>query len=124
MASAADGADGADANPPSTSAPDAGVIVVMTIRRVRACPSRLKTTSIPTRRRNDAARRNRPERARPLLGQASDLATRPSTTPFIFARSSEDVPSHFAKVAIISRTATATGLASRTLSTAPKMLVL
>ena len=104
---------------------------MIVIWRAFACPSFANTMLIPTLRRNEAARRNRPDRARPLRGQASDLATRSSTRPASWVRRSEDVPFRITfapggypaiRPAISDLTATATGLASSTLSTAPKML--
>jgi hypothetical protein len=113
----------------SVAADTTGGCAVMTILRARVPGSRRKTTWIPTRRRNDAARRSRPDRARPLPGHASDLAVRSGTRQVRSSRSFVAVPSHlvvgsFAVGSIILRNATATGLASSTLSTAAWMLAL
>jgi hypothetical protein len=74
----------ASANLPTRSASNAGTLhAVIVITRVDTRPSRLNTTSIPTRRKNDAARRKRPRASQMFTtvqpGEQLALASRPSS---------------------------------------------
>ena len=73
-------------------------------------------------RREKAARRSRPASALGLSGQVLDLATRSPTICSRAPKSSEAVPVHTVRVAIMARTAAATGSASITLPTASSRL--
>lgn len=78
----ADDADDADGCATTFSGVAEGWIVVMLMVRVRALPSRPKPTSMPTFRKNVAARRSLPDSARGLSGQVLDLAARsPTASP-------------------------------------------
>ena len=87
-----DGADGADG--PFPVAEGWILVLVMMMVRVRPLPRRTKTISMPTFRKNVAARRTLLDRASGLSGQFLDLATR-SPTDFVRAtRRSVAVPVH------------------------------
>ena len=94
----------------------------MVMVRVRARPSRTKPISIPTLRKNVAARRSLPASALGLSGQVLDLAMRSPATSARASRRSEAVPVHSVCVAINARTAAAIGSASITPSTASSRL--
>src|SRR5262249_18465905 len=101
----ADDADGADGRVSVFS----GWVVLMWMVRVREWPSRPKLISMPILRREFAARRSRPARARGLSGQLLDLAARSPTASARVPISSEAVPVHTVAITIIAHTAAATG---------------
>ncbi len=85
----ADGADGVDGR----GTPLSGRLVIWMVR-VRARPARSNSISMPTWRRNVAARRSRPDRARGVAGQVLALVSLSPTSSSRAPRSSEAVPVH------------------------------
>ena len=96
--------------------------LVRRIIRVRAWPSRSKSMVMPIFRRNVAARRRRPARARGVSGQDFDFETRSPAITLRTGRSAVAVPVHPARVAIRVRMLEATASASMTSSTASSRL--